>query len=309
MTAGRTLFTMIAAGLVLTACEPVKPEPAPPPAVVAPAPVEAPKPTGDLDLHWAIDGAWRDADKPRDLWRHPYETLEFFQLKPGMTVVEIWPGGGWYTQILAPYLARTKGQLIVAHFDPATAKDNPFVRSTLESYKAMLLAKPELYGVPTLSALGAKTGPIAPEGTADLVVTFRNVHNWMNAGYAYKAFKDMYAVLKPGGKLGVVEHRASPRKPQDPLAATGYVRESTVKELAKAAGFKYVGSSEINANPKDTKDHPFGVWTLPPVLRSAPEGRPDDLTFDQSKYKEIGESDRMTLLFRKPIPETKTKKK
>ncbi len=277
------------------------PEPAPIPA--APAPAPAPVETGDLALKRAIAGTWREFDGKRDVWRHPYETLEFFGLKPGMTVVEVWPGGGWYTRILAPYLRETGGQLIVAHFDPATAKDNPFVRSTLENFKLNYLGKPELYGTPTLSALGAKTGPIAAEGTADLVVTFRNAHNWMNAQYAEKAFKDMYDVLKPGGRLGVVEHRASPNKPQDPLAASGYVRESTIKDLAKQAGFKFVDASEINANPKDTKDHPFGVWTLPPVLRSAPAGKPDDPTFDKAPYEAIGESDRMTLVFRKPIPE------
>jgi predicted methyltransferase len=302
----RHLVTAAAVTLALAACKPEpKPQHVAPPAAAKPVtpPPAPPKPTGDLDLHWAIDGAWREADKARDDWRHPYETLQFFKLKPGQTVVEIWPGQGWYTQILAPYLARTRGQLIVAHFDPATAKTNPYVRSTLESYKAAFLVHPETYGTPTLSAMGAKTGPIAPPESADLVLTFRNVHNWINAGYADKAFKDMYAVLKPGGLLGVEEHRASPNKPEDPLAANGYVREATVKRLAKEAGFKYVGSSEINANPKDTKNHPFGVWTLPPVLRTAPEGQPDDLTFDQTKYKAIGESDRMTLLFRKPVPD------
>ena len=146
----------------------------------------------------------------------------------------------------------------------------------------------------------ANSAPVAPAGTADLVLFMRNIHAWMAAGIAEKAFADAYAALRPGGVLGIEQHRLGPEEDQDPAAANGYVQEAFVKQLAAEAGFAFVAASEINANERDTKDHPFGVETLPPMGLTAPRGSPPNPTFDRSKYDEIGESDRMTLRFRKP---------
>lgn len=230
------------------------------------------------------------ANKARDIHRHPVETLTFFGLKPDMTVVEIWPGGGWYTEILAPYLS-AQGRYYAAHWDPEAEQE--FIRKAVQGFREKLAADPERYGKveTTVLALPGKT-TIVPPGSADLVVTFRNIHNWMPRGNADEAFAAMYAALKPGGILGVVEHRGDPATPQDPKAASGYVNEDYAIALAEKAGFVLEAKSEINANPKDTKDHPRGVWTLPPTFAAG-----DD---DREKYAEIGESDRFTLRFRKP---------
>lgn len=150
------------------------------------------------------------------------------------------------------------------------------------------------------TSFGPMSGPVAPAGAADMALFLRNIHNWMAAGIAEKAFRDAFAALKPGGILGVEEHRAAPGGLQDPVASTGYVQEAFVRELAKEAGFAFDKASDINANPADTRDHPFGVWTLPPVRRSSPRGQPDDPKFDHARYDAIGESDRMTLRFVKP---------
>ena len=157
-----------------------------------------------------------------------------------------------------------------------------------------------LYGVPKVTQFGATSGPIAEAASADLVLFMNTVNVWMGDGLADKAFRDAFAALKPGGALGVEQHRATPDTVQDPAAASGYVTEAYVKKLAEEAGFVFSASSEINANPKDTKDHPFGVWTLPPTRLSAPRGQPDNPNFNHAKYDLIGESDRMTLKFRKP---------
>lgn len=230
-----------------------------------------------------------DANKARDVWRRPVETLEFFGVEPGMTVVEIWPGGGWYTEVLAPLL-QADGRYIAAGADPNGASEN--MLAGIQRFKDKLAATPDLYGKAEMAAFGPRALDIMPEGSADRVLTFRNVHNWMAAGWAEDAFKAMYKALKPGGVLGVVEHRASTDQPQDPKAVSGYVREDHVIKLATDAGFKLVAMSEINGNPRDTKDHPRGVWTLPPTL-----GLKDQ---DRDKYQAIGESDRMTLRFVKP---------
>ncbi len=223
-----------------------------------------------------------EGDKIRDQYRHPVETLTWFGIQPQMAVVEIWPGRGWYTDILAPFL-KERGTYYAAVFERA------------QPFREKLAANPDVYGkVMVTELIPPAKMDIAPAGSADMVLTFRNVHNWMNRGYAEEVFKAMYGALKPAGILGVVEHRGNPAVPQDPKAASGYVTEEYVIKLAEAAGFQLVARSEINANPKDTKDYPKGVWTLPPTLQLGET--------DRDKYLAIGESDRMTLKFRKPSP-------
>ncbi len=247
-------------------------------------------------LDAAIAGEWRtDEERARDQWRHPKETLEFFGVEPSMTVVEIWPGGGWYTNVIAPYLNSGGGVYYAANVDPA-ASDR--AAQAVNSYKEKY-ADASIYGDVRVTVLGDGSA-IAPAGSADAVLTFRNVHNWIGRGDAQDHFNAFYAALKPGGVLGVVEHRADESTAQDD-GGSGYVKESTVKELAENAGFEFDLSSEINANPADTKDHPFGVWTLPPVRRSAQSNGEETAGFDRAHYDAIGESDRMTLKFRKPL--------
>ena len=255
---------------------------------------------GRLSLDEAVAGVWRDpADKARDLWRHPAQTLQFFGLKPRMTVVELWPGNGWYTDILAPYLAANGGTLYAAQFE-ANEPSEPAANKIVEAFTAKMAAKPKLYGKVAITSFGPTSGPIAPAGSADLVLFLRNVHNWMAGGVAEKAFSAAFAALKPGGVLGIEEHRADPGGVQDAVAANGYVQEAYVRQLAMEAGFVPDGASEINANPKDTKDYPFGVWTLAPTRLTAPRGEPSNPDFDRTAYDAIGESDRMTLRFKKP---------
>lgn len=227
------------------------------------------------------------------------ESLRFWGVRPGATVVELWPGAGWYTDILAPFLAATGGKLYAANLqadDPA----DPAAREIVDAFRRRLEARPRLYGKVEITAFGPTSGPLAPADSADVVLFLRNIHNWMAAGIAEKAFRDAFAALKPGGALGVEEHRAAPGGVQDALAASGYVQQAYVIRLAEEAGFRLQEASELNANPKDTRDHPFGVWTLPPVRLSAPRGEPDDPAFDHAPYDAIGESDRMTLRFIKP---------
>ncbi|HKU14414.1 MAG TPA: hypothetical protein VJQ52_08455 [Steroidobacteraceae bacterium] len=216
----------------------------------------------------------------------PRETLRFFGLQPGMTVVEVWPAGG-YTEILAPVL-RQRGQLYAATLDPGSSE---YARRTVDEFRARLTAQPALYDkvvVTTLAAPPARN-EIAPAGSADLILTFRNLHNWMMFGWQREAFEAMHAALKPGGVLGVVEHRGDPRRPQDPKAASGYVQEQYAIELIESVGFELVGRSELNANPRDTKDYEKGVWALPPSYADGARNR--------ERYAAIGESDRFTLKF------------
>lgn len=268
-----------------------------------PAPqVEAVPPPAEGSLAWAIAGDWR-FDRERDTARHPAETLAFFGLSPGMTVVEIYPGRGWYTTILAPYLARNGGTLYAATF-PQT--DGPQAQATRAALIERLSARADVFGTVNITAIGpgleaSGQGVIAPAGSADLVLVMRNVHTLMAQSFAEEAFRQFYAALKPGGVLGIEEHRARATGLQDPKAGDGYVQEAYVKALAAEAGFVFEEASEINANPKDTKDHPFGVWTLPPVLAGALAGQPDEPDFDHAPYRAIGESDRMTLKFRKQV--------
>jgi predicted methyltransferase len=242
-----------------------------------------------------------DEEKARDVWRNPVKTLEFFGVESDMKVVEVWPGGGWYTNILAPWLASGGGTLVAAGFDAASIEDaerRARTEQRLAEFKATY-ADPK-FGTIEHTAFSATSGPLTADGTADVVLTFRNIHNWMGGGYTEKFFADAYTALKPGGVLGVVEHRLPSTQAQDPKATSGYVHEDYVKALATASGFEFVEASEINANPADTADHPFGVWTLPPNLATPDrDGKPVE-GFDPEKYKAIGESDRMTLKFRKP---------
>lgn len=243
-------------------------------------------------LRQALAADSRTADSiSRDSARHPEQTLAFFKVEPQHTVVEIWPGGkGWYTEILAPYL-RAQGQLYAAHFHPEAAA--PFLRKSRGAFDDKLAAQPELYDRVSTTVLqpGLQIA-MAPPASADRVLTFRNVHNWMKAGYAQDVFDASYAVLKPGGLLGVVEHRAAPETSLEAMISSGYVTEAQVLAYSLAAGFELVARSEINANPRDIKQYPAGVWSLPPTLRLGEQ--------DKAYYQAIGESDRMTLLFKKP---------
>ncbi|MDP1738163.1 MAG: methyltransferase [Caulobacter sp.] len=252
---------------------------------------------GPQTIAAAVAGDWRlPQDRARDAWRHPVESLTWWGLQPGMTVVEFWPGAGWFTDILAPFLAATGGKLYAANLELT----DPSATQIVEAYKARLADKPKLYGKVEVTAFGPTSGPVAPAGSADMVLFLRNLHNWLAGGIADKAFRDAFAALKPGGILGIEEHRAEAGQVQDALAADGYVQQAYALQLAKEAGFILPRTSEINANPKDTRDHPFGVWTLPPTRLSAPRGQPATPGFDHTKYDAIGESDRMTLKLVKP---------
>ncbi len=231
-----------------------------------------------------------EANSSRDHYRHPQETLEFFGLTEDMHVVEIWPAGGWYTEVIAPYV-NERGRYYAAHWDPES--DIEFIQRGAKAYQDKLAAHPELYGNAEMTVLMPPDAmEIAPPESVDMVVTFRNIHNWMPRGSADSIFSAIYRALKPGGVLGVVEHRGNPDVAQDPKAASGYVNQDYAIELAERAGFVLDASSEINANPNDTKDYEPGVWTLPPTLRLKEQ--------DQDRYLAIGESDRFTLRFVKP---------
>ena len=223
----------------------------------------------------------------RDKFRHPYETLKFFEIEPEMTIVELSPGGGWYTEILAIYMY-DEGELITA---PYSASLSDYAKRSRESFEAKLNSKSIYEKVKIVDLFGK----LAENETVDAILTFRNVHNWLgeNGSGVKKVFEQSYAALKPGGILGVVEHRANPGISIKEMKKTGYVTEELTINLAEEAGFILSKKSEINSNVKDTKDHPNGVWTLPPSLYLK-DG-------DKEKYRQIGESDRMTLLFKKPI--------
>ena len=292
------LRTVLASGVLALALSGCK-DPEPKTVVQVPIPEAVPIPPGPTvgTLEWAVKGEWRsEKDKTRNSWRHPVKTLEFCGLAPGQKVLEIWPGGGWYTQILAPWIKENGGQYSAALLDPAMSDQ---ARMLSQSFKRAF-GDEDRYGLIKTSVFSATSDKIAPKDSMDLVLTFRNVHSWMAQGMATKAFADFYASLKPGAVLCVVEHRLPDAREQDPLASSGYVQRSLVKALAKDAGFVFDGQSEVNANPRDTADHPFGVWTLPPVRRNAAPGDTPDPAFNRQRYDDIGESDRMTLRFRKP---------
>jgi predicted methyltransferase len=283
---------LFAVPLVVVACGSAKPMPEAPPveqASTATPPVDT---STDAKLRIAVASPDRPADETaRDKWRHPVETLEFFGIRDTMDVVELWPGGGWYTAILAPVVA-DKGRLVVTNMDPNGPADDHSTQMA-KQYAARLASKPNEFARVEVRVIHPPADvTLGPDGSADAVLTFRNVHNWVGAGIADKVLAAAFRVLKPGGILGVEEHRA--KSDADPTKAgdTGYVPEAFVIDLAQKAGFRLEARSEINANPNDTKDWPKGVWTLPPVLRLGDQ--------DRAKYEAIGESDRMTLRFRKP---------
>jgi predicted methyltransferase len=287
--ASRRLVLAGGASLILAGCKPK--------ATQTDKSAAKPARGGPQTIAEAVAGDWRlPQDKARDAWRHPVESLTWWGLRPGMTVVEFWPGAGWYTDILAPFLEGTGGKLYAANLEPA----DPAATQVVEAWQARLADKPKIYGKVEVTAFGPTSGPVAPAGSADMVLFLRNLHNWMAAGIIDKAFRDAFAALKPGGILGLEEHRGEAGGVQDVLAADGYVQQAYAIQLAKEAGFILAGSSEINANPKDTKDHPFGVWTLPPTRLSAPRGQPARPGFNHARYDAIGESDRMTLKLVKP---------
>ena len=244
-------------------------------------------------LRTLVDGAQRsDKNRLRDRYRHPLETLAFFGLKDDLTVVEILPGsGGYWAEILAPYLA-VHGRYYAA--GPENNPASPDGQKEIAAFAAKLAADPADFGKVIVTEFAGDQHDIAPPGTADLVVTFRNIHNWMASGDADRAFAAFFKALKPGGVLGVEEHRGRPDQPQDPLAKSGYVRVDYAIALAEKAGFRLLARSEINANPKDTKDYSVGVWALPPTYRLKDQ--------DRARYEAIGESDRFTLTFVKPAP-------
>jgi predicted methyltransferase len=228
-------------------------------------------------------------ERARDVYRHPKETLLFFGIRPEMRVLEVWPEPGWYTEVIAP-LVREKGKYYAAVIagDPA----DKHITQRLDDYRAKLAARADLYDKVTVVSFPADGGDAVPPGSVDMVVSFRNIHNWMAREEAAQAFATMYKALKKGGLLGIVEHRGNPAVPQDLHAKSGYVNEEYAIHLIEGQGFRLVAKSEVNDNPKDTKDYEQGVWTLPPTYRLGAK--------DHDKYAAIGESDRFTLLFVKP---------
>lgn len=257
------------------------------PSPKVPETVEAPKVKAlPTNLQEAVQSDYRTPEnKKRDVYRHPAETLDFFGVKPDMTVVEVWPSTGWYTEILAPYLAQ-KGHYFAA-------QPTEFHGNSKELFEAWILQNHEVAAKMTTTQFAPpKIVEIAPAGSADVVLTFRNIHNWMMKDNQDIAFKAFFKALKHGGILGVVEHRADSKTKNAGKGKSGYVSEADVIRFAKKAGFELMGKSEINANPLDTKDYPEGVWTLPPTYRLKDK--------DREKYAAIGESDRMTLKFVKP---------
>ncbi|WP_241968012.1 class I SAM-dependent methyltransferase [Pseudidiomarina marina] len=244
-------------------------------------------------LQQAINSESRSAsNRSRDEFRHPAETLEFFGIQPNSTVVEISPGGGWYTEILAPYL-KDDGLLYAAHF-PANSSSEYYQRSR-QAFMERVTNDSAFSAVVVTEFAPMSDSVIAPPESADMVLTFRNLHNWYMSGgeeAVQDAFMQFYTALKPGGVLGVVDHRLPETRPDEDMANSGYMKESFAIAMAESVGFELAERSEINANSNDTADHPRGVWTLPPTLRLGDE--------DKEKYTAIGESDRFTLKFVKP---------
>ncbi len=251
-------------------------------AACTPAPIQT-----DAGLaRWAAAPHRSANNVARDNFRHPVESLSFFGIREDSTVVEILPGsGGFYMEILAPYL-KDKGRYIAANRDPAAP---PQYLADHQKLLARLQAEPSLYGKVEVTQFNAGLHDIAPPGSADHVITFRDLHNWIARNEIDGALRAFHKALKPGGVLGIVDHRGLPNLPQEAQNKNGYVRQDYAIALIEKAGFKFAGASEVNANPKDTKDHPDGVWSLPPTYRSK------DL--NRAKFAAIGESDRFTLKF------------
>lgn len=291
-----TSFLALACALGLGACQQQSPaQTAAPESTPAPATEPAPAPVDATDevrqrLQAIVDGEHRsEADRARDVHRHPVETLLFFGLTPDATVIEITPGGGWYTDILAPFL-HPNGNYIGAIWDDTLPNQPEYYARLNARLAGKILDATDVYGQPALPSFDPAAPAFGEPGTADVVLTFRNAHNWIGNGTADAYFSAFFDVLKPGGVLGVTDHRAKGDEPTD--GKSGYVTEQQIIDIATAAGFRLADRSEINANPNDTADHPRGVWTLPPSFALGDE--------DREKYAAIGESDRMTLKFVKP---------
>ena len=261
-------------------------------ATTAPAAAQAPAGVDAAKLQASLHGAWRNPKfTPRDVYRHPRETLTFFNIAPSQTVIEITPGAGWYSEILAPYL-KDNGRYVAAVWDDAITGQPKYRYDLNKTLREKFVANAGVYGTPDVRVFDPKAPVFGAPGSADTVLTFRNAHNWVDDGNAEAYFKAFFDVLKPGGTLGVVDHRAKAGTDLETMKKSGYLTEALVVQLAQGAGFVLDAKSEVNANPKDTTDHPNGVWTLPPVNRHDAK--------DDAKYQAIGESDRMTLRFRKP---------
>lgn len=257
----------------------------------------APRPL-EGTLEWALQGDWRAPEEMRrDSALHPVATFDLAGLGPGDTVVDMWPGGGWSTAVLAPYLAAGGGAYVAA----ARPRDGDAARALADRFAARFAEAVE-EGALTRVEAGPTSGPLVRPGTADIVLAVDALHAWMAAGLAEKLLGDAFDALRPGGRLVIVQPRAADRGLQDPGAASGYVQESYVKRLAEEAGFTLAAKSEINANPFDAREHPFGVWTLAPWRLTAPLGEPANPDFDRAPYDIVGEPDRMTMVFRKPVP-------
>lgn len=242
------------------------------------------------DLTRILAGNQRtEENRARDVYRHPKETLLFFGIRPEMRVLEVWPEPGWYSEILAPLL-RDKGRYYAAVI--AADPGSTYISKRLAAYHEKLTATPGLYDKVEVVTLPTDGTDVVPPGSLDMVVTFRNLHNWMNAGDATQVMRTLYRALKPGGVLGIVEHRGNPAVVQDPKAKNGYVNEDYAIRLIETQGFRLVAKSQVNSNPRDTKDYEQGVWTLPPSYRLGDK--------DHDKYAAIGESDRFTMRFVKP---------
>ena len=301
-----TALTLILAGCGSTA-PPAAPTAAATPAAAAkpaadqpaqpPPPVSADQMVGQK-IDQVLAGDWRsEKNKARDQYRHPKQTLEFFGLKSGTTLIELTPGGGWYAEILAP-LFKGSGNYIAAIVTPKKKEGED--AQDMDALSKKFAGDPAHYGEAKVEQFDLKAPNLGAPGSADMVVTFRNVHNWVMADAAPGMFKASFDVLKPGGVFGVVDHRAAAGADLEKIKQSGYLPEDLVIKMATDAGFKLDAKSEINANPKDTKDYPEGVWTLPPSLALKDK--------DQDKYLAIGESDRMTLRFVKPAAGDEIKK-
>lgn len=305
MNALKTPIALALATLLLAACDrapaPDATAPATDAAATATTDAAAADPDAELrddatdPLDAILAGDWRDAkNTPRDAFRHPRETLAFFGVGPSQRIIEISPGGGWYTEILAP-LAQGKGSYVGVLTDVSKLEDPKaaeFYGGMNTRFREKLAARPDIYGGATIIEIDPAAPVLGEPGSADVVLTFRNVHNWAMDGQAEGMFAAFFDVLRPGGVLGITDHRAAAGKTFEEVKESGYLPEDYVIGLATAAGFVLEERSEINANPADTKDHPNGVWTLPPT--NAHEEA------DKAKYAAIGESDRMTLRFVKP---------
>jgi len=229
------------------------------------------------------------ADRGRDRYRHPKETLLFFGIRPKMRVLQVWPESGWYTEIIAPLL-QAKGRYYAGVIAPDPGSS--FLKARLASYRGLLASRPDVYGGVKVLTFPLDGRDVLPPGSVDMVLSFRNLHEWMALGEAQQALGTVFRALAPGGVFGVVDNRGDPAVPQDPRAKNGYVRQDYAIRLIEAAGFRLVATSEVNANPKDTKNYPAGVWALPPDYRLG--------NIDRAEYAAIGESDRFTLKFVKP---------